>query len=59
MRACDRRTVEYFGRRALDINVPGRRQRGRSRKRGKDITTSDMEVVGSREEDEMNRSGGD
>ena len=43
-----RRNSECVGRRALNIDALGRRRRGRPRKKWKDITTSDREIIGTR-----------
>ena len=50
-----RREVEYVGRRTLEMEVPGRRKRGRLRKRWLDVVREDMESVGVVEEDVVNR----
>ena len=49
-----RREVEYVGRRTLEMEVPGRRKRGRPRK-WLDVVREDMESVGVVEEDVVNR----
>ena len=41
-----RREAEYVGRRTLEMEVPGRRKRGRPRKRWLDVVREDMESVG-------------
>ena len=41
-----RREAEYVGRRTLGMEVPGRRKRGRPRKRWLDVVWEDMESVG-------------
>ena len=46
-----RRDSEYIGRRMLKIDIPGRRQRGGSKTRFKDVERDDIQIVGVREED--------
>ena len=43
VRHVKRREAEYVGRGTLEIEVPGRRKRGRSRKRWLDVVREDME----------------
>ena len=50
-----RSEAEYVGRRTLEMEVPGRRKRGRPRKRWLDVLREDMESVGVMEEDVVNR----
>ena len=50
-----RREAEYVGRKTLEMEVPGRRKRGRPRKRWLDVVREDMESVGVVEEDVVNR----
>ena len=50
-----RREAEYVGRRALEMEVPGRRKRGRPSKRWLYVVREDMESVGVVEEDVVNR----
>ena len=50
-----RREAEYVGRRTLEMEVPGRRKRGRPRKRWLDVVREDMESVGVVEEDVVKR----
>ena len=38
----------------MEMVVPGRRKRGRSRKRWMDLAREDMERVGAKKEDEVN-----
>ena len=51
-----RRNVEHVGRSALNIDVPGTWLRGGREKKWEDIRTSDMDIVGDREEDSMKRN---
>ncbi|KAK3531193.1 hypothetical protein QTP70_015134 [Hemibagrus guttatus] len=46
-----RRESEYIGRRMLDMELPGRRQRGRPKRRYMDGINEDMKLVGARVED--------
>ena len=46
-----RRDRGYIGRRMLERELPGRRQRGRPKKRFMDAVKEDMQVVGVRLED--------
>ncbi|KAK3575295.1 hypothetical protein QTP86_023417 [Hemibagrus guttatus] len=46
-----RRDSEYIGRRMLDMGLPGRRQRGRPKRRYMDGINEDMKLVGARVED--------
>ena len=50
-----RREVEYVGRRTLEMEVLGRRKRGRLRKSWLDVVQEDVESVGVVEEDVVNR----
>ena len=50
-----RREAEYVGRRMLEMEVPGRRRRGRPMRRWMDVVREDMERVGVVEEDVANR----
>ncbi|XP_062865903.1 uncharacterized protein LOC134328668 [Trichomycterus rosablanca] len=50
-----RRDSEYIGRRMLDMQLPGKRQRGRPKRRYMDAVREDMEVVGVRTEDAVDR----
>ncbi|KAK3569568.1 hypothetical protein QTP86_001618 [Hemibagrus guttatus] len=50
-----RRESEYIGRRMLDMGLPGRRQRGRPKKRYMDGINEDMKLVGARVEDAEDR----
>ncbi|KAK3552014.1 hypothetical protein QTP70_031598, partial [Hemibagrus guttatus] len=46
-----RRESEYIGRRMLDMELPGRRQRGRPKRRYMDGINEDMKLVGASVED--------
>ncbi|KAK3547576.1 hypothetical protein QTP86_025465, partial [Hemibagrus guttatus] len=50
-----RRESEYFGRRMLDMELPGRRQRGRPKRRYMDGINEDMKLVGASVEDAEDR----
>ena len=50
-----RREEDYVGKRMMEIAVPGRRKRGRPRRRWMDLVREDMERVGAREGDEVDR----
>ncbi|KAK3550781.1 hypothetical protein QTP70_004915 [Hemibagrus guttatus] len=50
-----RRDSEYIGRRMLDMELPGRRQRGRPKRRYMDGINEDMKLVGARVEDAEDR----
>lgn len=50
-----RRDNDYIGRRMLSFELPGRRPRGRPRRRFMDVVKEDMKVVGAREEDAEDR----
>ncbi|KAK3571485.1 hypothetical protein QTP86_012831 [Hemibagrus guttatus] len=50
-----RRDSEYIGRRMLDMGLPGRRQRGRPKRRYMDGINEDMKLVGARVEDAEDR----
>ncbi|CAF96781.1 unnamed protein product [Tetraodon nigroviridis] len=43
--------MEKDGRRMLRLELPGRRPRGRTKRRFMDVVKEDMKVVGAREED--------
>ncbi|KAK3556387.1 hypothetical protein QTP70_007995 [Hemibagrus guttatus] len=50
-----RRESEYIGRRMLDMELPGRRQRGRPKRRYMDGINDDMKLVGASVEDAEDR----
>ena len=50
-----RRKEDYVGKRMMEMTVPGRRKRGRPRRRWMDLLREDMERVGAREGDEVDR----
>ncbi|KAK3549087.1 hypothetical protein QTP70_031342 [Hemibagrus guttatus] len=50
-----RRESEYIGRRMLNMELPGRRQRGRPKRRYMDGINEDMKLVGARVEDAEDR----
>ena len=50
-----RREEDYVGKRMMEMAVPGRRKRRRRRKRWMDLVREDMERVGAREGDEVDR----
>ncbi|KAK3526662.1 hypothetical protein QTP70_030874 [Hemibagrus guttatus] len=50
-----RRESEYIGRRMLDMELPGRRQRGRPKWRYMDVINEDMKLVGASVEDAEDR----
>ena len=45
----------YVGKRMMEMAVPGRRKKERSRRRWKDLAIEDMERVGAKEGDEVDR----
>ncbi|KAK3539065.1 hypothetical protein QTP86_023506 [Hemibagrus guttatus] len=51
-----RRESEYIGRRMLDMELPGRRQRGRPKRRYMDGINEDMKLVGASVEDAEDRN---
>ena len=51
-----RRDSEHIGRRMLSFELPGRRPRGRPKRRFMDVVKEDMKVVGVREEDAKDRA---
>ena len=50
-----RREEDYVGKRMMEMAVPGRRKRERPRRRWMDLLREDMERVGAREGDEVDR----
>ena len=48
-----RREENYVGKTIMEMAVPGRRKRGRPRRRWMDLLREDMERVGAREGDEV------
>ncbi|MFY0323996.1 hypothetical protein [Bacillus sp. YIM B13585] len=50
-----RRDMGYIGRRMLRMEPPGRRKRGRPRRRFMDVVREDMQVVGLKEADVEDR----
>ncbi|KAK3514499.1 hypothetical protein QTP70_018669 [Hemibagrus guttatus] len=50
-----RRESEYIGRRMLDMKMPGRRQRGSSKRRYLDVINEEMKLVGGSDEDAEDR----
>ncbi|KAI5087037.1 hypothetical protein C0J45_24418, partial [Silurus meridionalis] len=50
-----RRDMNYIGRRMLGMEPPGRRKRGRPRRRFMDVVREDMQVVGVKEADVEDR----
>ena len=46
---------DYVGKRMMEMAVPGRRKGGRPRRRWMDLVREDMERVGAREGDEVDR----
>lgn len=50
-----RREESYVGKKMLEMAVPGRRKRGRPRRRWMDLAREDMKRVGAIEGDEMDR----
>ena len=50
-----RRDSEYIGRRMLRLELPGRRPRGRPKRRFMDVVKEDMKVVGVKEKEAEDR----
>ncbi|MCJ8744561.1 hypothetical protein PDJAM_G00120230 [Pangasius djambal] len=50
-----RRESEYIGRRMLDMELPGRRRRGRPKRRYMEVINEDMKLVGASVEDAEDR----
>ena len=50
-----KRREDYVGKRMMEMAVPGRRKKGRPRRRWMDLVREDMERVGAREEDKVDR----
>ena len=50
-----RREEGYVGKRIKEMAVPGRRKRGRPRRRWMDLAREDLEIVGAKEGDEIHR----
>ena len=51
-----RRDQEYVGRRVLQMELPGKRKRGRQKRRFLDVVKKDMGKVGARETEIENRT---
>ena len=51
-----RRNEGYIGKRMLEMGIPGRRRRGRPKRRFMDAVREDMRVVGATEEDAEDRT---
>ncbi|KAK2842040.1 hypothetical protein Q5P01_012240 [Channa striata] len=51
-----RRDSEFIGRRMLEMELPGKRARGRPRRRYMDVLTEDMRLAGVRVEDAQDRT---
>ena len=49
-----RREEDYVGKRMMEMAVPGRRKRGKLRRRWINLAREDMERVGAKEGDEIN-----
>ena len=52
---CYRRGQEYVGRKMMEMELPGKRKRGRPKRRFLDVVKEDMGEVGARETDIENR----
>ena len=51
----NRKEEGYVGKRIMEMVVPGRRKRGGTKRRWMDLAREDMERVGAREGDEVDR----
>ena len=51
-----RRDQEYVGRKMMEMELPGKRKRGRPKKRFLDVVKEDMGEVGAKETDVENRT---
>ena len=54
-----RRDQEYIGRRVMEMELPGKRKRGRLKRRFPDVVKEDMGEVGATEKDIENRTRGE
>ena len=50
-----RREESYVGKRMMEMTGPGRRKRGRPRRRWMDLAREDMDRVGAKEGDKVDR----
>ena len=50
-----RKDQEYVGRKMMEMELPGKRKRGRPKRRFLDVVKEDMEEVGAKETDVENR----
>ena len=50
-----RREEGYVGKRMVKMTIPGKRKKGRPKRRWMDLVREDMEIVGAREGDEVDR----
>ena len=51
-----RRDQEYVGRKMMEMELPGKRKRGRTKRRFLDVVKEDMREVGAKETDVENRT---